>query len=124
MIEGQSLTPMNEDIYFLTGLSRRGEPFNLHTFPPRPFNIADYIRMHCEADTEKVGSQVPINKITNLSLKVILFLIGWITGSKIPTPGLPGTHVLCNSVLRCTYLRLEYDHAHLHEEAADRVSRA
>jgi hypothetical protein len=44
MIEGQSLTPMIEDIYFLTGLSRRGEPINLCTFPPGPFNIEDYIR--------------------------------------------------------------------------------
>jgi hypothetical protein len=50
-------------------------------FPPGPFNIIDYIGMHCEADTKKVGSQVPINKITDLSLKVILFLIGWINGS-------------------------------------------
>jgi hypothetical protein len=81
MIEGQSLTPTTEDIYFLTGLSRRGEPVNLRTFPPGPFNIEDYIRMYCEADTEKVGSQVPIHKITSLSLRVILLLIGWITGS-------------------------------------------
>jgi hypothetical protein len=29
MIEGQSLVPTTEDIYFLTGLSRRGEPVNL-----------------------------------------------------------------------------------------------
>jgi hypothetical protein len=34
MLEGQSLTPTTEDIYFLTGLSRRGDPVNLHTFPP------------------------------------------------------------------------------------------
>jgi hypothetical protein len=81
MIEGQSLTPKNEDVYFLIGLSRRGKLVNLHTFPPGPFNITDYIGMHCEADTKKVGSQVPIHKITNLSLKVIVFLIGWITGS-------------------------------------------
>jgi hypothetical protein len=65
----------------LTSLSRRGEPVNLHTFLPRPFNIVDYINMHCEAGTEKVGSQVLIHKITNLSLKVIIFLIGRITGS-------------------------------------------
>jgi hypothetical protein len=32
-------------------------------------------------DTEKVGSQVSIHKITSLSLRVILLLIGWITGS-------------------------------------------
>jgi hypothetical protein len=34
MLEGQSLTPTTEDIYFLTGLSRRGEPVNLRAFPP------------------------------------------------------------------------------------------
>jgi hypothetical protein len=28
-----------------------------------------------------MGTQVPISKISNLSLKVIVFLIGWITGS-------------------------------------------
>jgi hypothetical protein len=43
MLEGQSLTPMTEDIYFLTGLSRRGEPINLQTFTLGPFNIEDYI---------------------------------------------------------------------------------
>jgi hypothetical protein len=80
MIEGSSLNPTNEDIYFLTSLSRRGEPVNLCTFPPGPFNIIDYIEIHCEVSTEKVGSQVPIHKVTNLSLKVIVFLIGKITG--------------------------------------------
>jgi hypothetical protein len=103
MLEGQSLTPMTEDIYFLTGLSRRGEPVNLRTFPPGPFNIEDYIQMYCEAGTEKVGSQVPIHKITSLTLRVILLLIGWITGSCGPTPGLPGTHALCHSVSGGTY---------------------
>jgi hypothetical protein len=29
MLEGQSLTPMTEDIYFLNGLSRRGDIVNL-----------------------------------------------------------------------------------------------
>jgi hypothetical protein len=68
MLEGQSLTPTIEDIYFLTDLSRRGEPFNLRTFPPGPFNIEDYIIMYCEASTKKVGSQVSIHKINILSL--------------------------------------------------------
>jgi hypothetical protein len=77
------LTPTNEDIYFLTSLSRRGEPVNLRTFPPGPFNVAEYISMHCEAGTEKVGSQVPISKITNLSLKVILLIIGRTIGSVV-----------------------------------------
>jgi hypothetical protein len=81
MLEGQSLTLTTEDIYFLTGLSRRGEPVNLRTFPPGPHNIEDYIGMYCEAGTEKVGSQVPIHKITSLNLQIVLYMIGQITGS-------------------------------------------
>jgi hypothetical protein len=81
MLEGQSLTPTTEDIYFLTDLSRRGEPVNLRTFPPGPYNIEDYIEMYYEAGTEKVGSQVPIHKITSLHLHIVLFMIGRITGS-------------------------------------------
>jgi hypothetical protein len=81
MIEGQSLVPTTEDIYFLNGLSRRGEPINFKTFPVGPHNIAELISEHCEAGTNRVSSQVPISKTTNLSLQVILLLIGWITGS-------------------------------------------
>jgi hypothetical protein len=81
MIKGQSFTPMTEDIYFLTGLSRRGDPVNLRTFPPRPHDIEEMIGLHWEVGTKKVGSHVPIHKIKNLSLKVIVLLIGWITGS-------------------------------------------
>jgi hypothetical protein len=82
MLEDLSLTPTIEDIYFLTGLSRRGELVKLRTFPPRPYNIEDYITIHCEVGTKKVGSQVPIHKITILSLWVILLMIGKITGSE------------------------------------------
>jgi hypothetical protein len=70
-----------KDIYFLTDLSRRGEPVNLRTFPPGPYNIEDYNMMHCEDGTEKVGFQVPIHNITSLSLWVILLMIGRVTRS-------------------------------------------
>ena len=76
ILEGQSLTLTTEEMYFLTGLSRRGEPVNLRAFPPRPHNIVELIGMYCEAETDKVGSQVSIHKIINLSLKVIVLLIG------------------------------------------------
>jgi hypothetical protein len=33
MLEGQSLSPTTKDIYFLTDLSRRGQPVNLRNFP-------------------------------------------------------------------------------------------
>ena len=79
MLEGQLLTPTTEDIYFLTGLSRRGEPVKFFTFPSGPHNIAELIGLHFEADTHNMGTQVPINKILDLSLKVIVFLIRPIT---------------------------------------------
>jgi hypothetical protein len=56
MIDGKSLNPTNEDIYFLIGLLRRGELVNLCTFPSGLHNIVELIIMHCEANTEKVGS--------------------------------------------------------------------
>jgi hypothetical protein len=81
MLEGQSLVPTTEDIYFLNSLSRRGELVNFRTFPMGPHNIAELIAKHCEAGTNRASSQVPISKITNLSLQAILLLIGWIIGS-------------------------------------------
>jgi hypothetical protein len=81
MLEGQSLVPTTYDIYFLTGLSRRGEPVNFWTFPSRPHNISELIGLYCEAVTDRSRSQVPINKIKDLSLQAIVLLIGWMTGS-------------------------------------------
>jgi hypothetical protein len=81
ILEGQSLTLMNEDIYFLTGLSRREEPVNLHDFPSGPHNIFELIKLNFEVRIDKVGSKVSIHKITNLSLKVIVLIIGRITRS-------------------------------------------
>jgi hypothetical protein len=80
MLEGQSLNPMAEENYFLTYLSRRGKPVNLRTSPLGPYNIEDYIGMHCEFGTDQVGSQVLIHKITSLNIRIVLFMIGWITG--------------------------------------------
>jgi hypothetical protein len=46
-----------------------------------PHNIVELITEYCEAGTNCVSSLVPISNIMNLSLQVILLLIGWITGS-------------------------------------------
>jgi hypothetical protein len=73
--------PTTEDIYFLTGFSRRGEPVNFQTFPSGPHNIAELIGLYCVDDLDCSISQVPISKITDLSLQAIVLLIGRITGS-------------------------------------------
>ena len=52
MLEGQSLVSMTKDIYFLIGLSRRGEPVNFRTFHSGPHNISELIGLHCEAGTD------------------------------------------------------------------------
>ena len=68
MLEGQSLVPTTKDIYFLTGLSRRGEPVNFRTFPSRSHNISELIGLYCEVGTYMTSSQVLISKISNLAM--------------------------------------------------------
>jgi hypothetical protein len=43
--------------------------------------IEEYIDAHCVAGTPKVGSQVPIREINNLSLKIIVLVLTIIIGS-------------------------------------------
>jgi hypothetical protein len=43
--------------------------------------IEEYINAHCVAGTPKVGSQVPIQAISNLSLKIIVLMLTRIIGS-------------------------------------------
>jgi hypothetical protein len=50
-----------EDIYFLTGLSRKGEEVNLKARGTGSgMKIEEYIDTHCGAGTPKVGIQLPI----------------------------------------------------------------
>jgi hypothetical protein len=81
MIEGQSLTPTVEDIYFLTGLSRRGETVDLHTFRTGERKVSELIVEYCVAGTNTRTSWIPVNSIINITLQTILSLIGRITGS-------------------------------------------
>jgi hypothetical protein len=76
MIEGQSLVPTTEDIYFLTGLSRRGEPVNFQTFPVGPSKVSELIAEYCVAGTNQGTSSISVSSITNLTLQTILSLIG------------------------------------------------
>jgi hypothetical protein len=98
MIEGQSLVPTTEDIYFLTGLSRRGEPVNFHTFPVGPSKVSELIEEYCEAGTDQRTSSVPVSRITSLALQTILSLIGWITSS---TAVHQASRAQMNSAIQC-----------------------
>jgi hypothetical protein len=81
-LDGQALRIEVEDIYFLTGLSRRGEVVNLKSRGAGSgMKIEEYIDTHCVVGTPKVGSQVPIQAINNLSLNIIVLVLTRITGS-------------------------------------------
>jgi len=81
-LDGKPLRIEVEDIHFLTGLSRRGEVVNLKARGDRSgMNIEDYITTHCIAGIEKVGRQLPIRAINNLSLNIVVLVLKQITGS-------------------------------------------
>ena len=63
-IDGMSLTIEIEDMYFITGLSQRGEVVNLCSHGLRGgLTIDEYITIYYFLDTEKVGSQISTNSI-------------------------------------------------------------
>ena len=80
-INRMSLMIKVEDIYFITGLSRRGEVVNLRSRGPGGgLTIDEYIVVFYYLDMEKVGSQIPTNSIKVLGLKAILLTLGRIVG--------------------------------------------
>ena len=81
ILDGQPLRIEVEDIYFLTSLSRRGEVVNLKSCGAGSgMKIEEYIDAHCVVGTPKVGIQVPIREIKNLSLNIIVLVLTRITG--------------------------------------------
>ena len=63
-IDGMSLTIEVEDIYFITGLSRRGEVVNLCSRGPGGgLTIDEYIAVYYFLDMKKVGSQISTKSI-------------------------------------------------------------
>jgi hypothetical protein len=70
-----------DDIYFITGLSHWGEVVNLKARGAGgDMTMEDHIVTYCVAGTNKVGSQLPIRAIENLSLKVVVLVLTWILG--------------------------------------------
>jgi hypothetical protein len=80
--DGKPLRIEVEDIYFLTGLLCRGEVVNLKSRGDGSGRkIKEYIDSHCVAGTPKVGSQLPIRVIKNLTLKIVILILTKITRS-------------------------------------------
>ena len=70
-----------EDIYFITGLSRRGDAVDLHGKPLGGLTVEDYVQIHCIENSKKVGTQIAIRDIRDLHINILLFTIGRVAGS-------------------------------------------
>ena len=75
MIDQMPLRMEVEDIYFITGLSRRGEVVHSRGRTQSSLTIQDYVQIYFPRHPKKVGSQISITHVASLSLRIILFTI-------------------------------------------------
>ena len=62
-----------EDIYFLTGLSRRGAPISLTSSRGGDITTRELIDRHCVPGTRTSGKKIPIRAVTDGPLRIVLF---------------------------------------------------
>ena len=73
MIDQMQLEIKVEDIYFITGLSSRGEVVHSTSRARGSLSIEDYVHIYCSGHPERVGRQIPIKHVEILSLRIINF---------------------------------------------------
>ena len=81
MIEGHWLNIELEDIYFLTGLSRRGKPLSLFGARPGGQSVASLQLEFCNDEANPRDKRIDIKTIICPELKVISFTIFKLYGS-------------------------------------------
>ena len=67
------LTIEVEDIYFLTGLSRRGAPISLTSSRGGDITTQELINHHCIPGTRTSGKKIPIKAVVDGPLRTVLF---------------------------------------------------
>ena len=70
-----------EDIYFITGLSQRGEVVHSTGKMRGSVSVEDYVHIYCPGHPVKIESQIPIKHVESLSLRSFLFTIAWVNES-------------------------------------------
>jgi hypothetical protein len=73
-----------EDIYFLTGLSRRGSYVSLTGNRRGGMKMSEYCREYCVPEAERQRGKVAIWGVTDITLRTILFTIAQMEGSDAP----------------------------------------
>jgi len=57
-----------ENVYFLTGLSRIGEPIILSGQQATPLQVDDYITQHCRLGSHKKDGKIAIKDVRDIPL--------------------------------------------------------
>ena len=81
LIGDQLLDIEIDDIYFLTGLSRRGEQVEFGGRGGGGELVDSYVRDLCVDGTHKQGKKLPIQHMSNIPLRTILYTVTHIVGS-------------------------------------------
>ena len=78
------LTIEVEDIYFLIGLSRRGDPISLTSSRGGDVTTQELIDHDCFHGTKMLGKKIPIKTMMDLPLWIVLFTMQWVVGRQGP----------------------------------------
>ena len=81
LVSDQHLDIEVDDIYFLTGLSRRGEMVEFGNQGGGGEPIESYIKDRCVDGTRRQGEKLPIQHVTDIPLHTILYTVTRIAGS-------------------------------------------
>jgi hypothetical protein len=81
VVSDQILEMDVDDIYFLVGLSHRGEPISFGGWGGSGESMDSYVNDLCTLGTRKQGGTLPIKHVTIFSLKKILFTVTRMAGS-------------------------------------------
>ena len=81
-VVGDQILEMDvDDIYFLIGLCRQGDHVSLGGRGRSGESVDSYVNDLCTSGTHKQGGKLPIQHVTNLALRTILFTITQMDGS-------------------------------------------
>jgi hypothetical protein len=75
IVGAHTLTIDIEDIYFLTGLSRRGSYYSLSSSRAGGPKMSEYCNQYCVPEAERQKEKVAIWGVTDITLCMILFTI-------------------------------------------------
>jgi hypothetical protein len=83
LVGNQLLDIKVDDIYFLTGLSHRGERVEFGGQCGAGEPVDSYIRDLCVDGTHRQGGKLPIQHVTDIPLRTILYTMTCIVGSTV-----------------------------------------